>query len=142
MAASVKYFDTAKMAHGRATTGVTATDGSSASTTAFTWYNTAPSGDWMLTKIIFSSTSATGVGNPADSLLHIFVAATPASDERLLRTIDIGDPAVGSTTVSGWQLEVNFGPEFVFPSTVLPRFSISVTPTAGNIDAVLFAQAA
>lgn len=139
MAASVKYFDTAKIAHGRATTGVTATDGSGTGST-FTWYNTAPTGDWMLTKIIFSSTSATGVGNPADSLLHIFV--DDGSTSRIIRTIDIGDPAVGSTTVSGWQLEVNFGPEFVFPSTVLPEFTISVTPTAGNIDAVLFAQAA
>lgn len=139
MAASVKYFDTAKIAHGRATTGVTATDGSGTGST-FTWYNTAPAGDWMLTKIIFSSTSATGVGNPADSLLHIFV--DDGSTSRIIRTIDIGDPAVGSTTVSGWQLEVNFGPEFVFPSTVLPEFTISVTPTAGNIDAVLFAQAA
>jgi hypothetical protein len=139
MASAVKYFDTAKIAHGRATTGVTATDGSGTGST-FTWYNTAPSGDWMLTKIIFSSTSATGVGNPADSLLHIFV--DDGTTSRIIRTIDIGDPAVGSTTVSGWQLEVNFGPEFVFPSTVLPEFTISVTPTAGNIDAVLFAQAA
>jgi hypothetical protein len=139
MAAAVKYFDTAKIAHGRATTGVTATDGSGTGST-FTWYNTAPSGDWMLTKIIFSSTSATGVGNPADSLLHIFV--DDATTSRIIRTIDLGDPAVGSTTVSGWQLEVNFGPEFIFPSTVLPEFTISVTPTAGNIDAVLFAQAA
>lgn len=139
MAAAVKYFDTAKIAHGRATTGVTATDGSGTGST-FTWYNTAPTGDWMLTKIIFSSTSATGVGNPADSLLHIFV--DDATTSRIIRTIDLGDPAVGSTTVSGWQLEVNFGPEFIFPSTVLPEFTISVTPTAGNIDAVLFAQAA
>jgi hypothetical protein len=139
MAAAVKYFDTAKIAHGRATTGVTATDGSGTGST-FTWYNTAPSGDWMLTKIIFSSTSATGVGNPADSLLHIFV--DDATTSRIIRTIDLGDPAVGSTTVSGWQLEVNFGPEFIFPSTVLPEFTISVTPTAGNIDAVLVAQAA
>jgi hypothetical protein len=139
MAASVKYFDTAKIAHGRATTGVTATDGSGTGST-FTWYNTAPTGDWMLTKIIFSSTSATGVGNPADSLLHIFV--DDGTTSRIIRTIDLGDPAVGSTTVSGWQVEVNFGPEFIFPSTVLPEFTISVTPTAGNIDAVLFAQAA
>ena len=139
MAAAVKYFDTAKIAHGRQTTGVTATDGSGTGGT-FTWSNTAPTGDWMLTKIIFSSTSATGVGNPADSLLHIFVDDNTTS--RIIRTVDIGDPAVGSTTVSGWQLEVNFGPEFIFPSTVLPEFTISVTPTAGNIDAVLFAQAA
>lgn len=139
MATAVKYFDTAKIAHGRATTGITATDGSGSST-AFTWYNTAPANDWMLTKIIFSSTSATGVGNLADSLIHIFV--DDGTTNRLLRTIDVGDPAVGSATISAFQIEVNFGPEYVFPSTVLPEFAISVTPTAGNLDAVLFAQVA
>ena len=139
MAAAVKYFDTAKIAHGRATTGVANTDGSGTST-AFTWYNTAPATDWMLTKIIFTSSSATGVGNLADSLIHIFV--TDATTERIIRTIDVGDPAAGSVTVSAYQIEVNFGPEFIFPSTVVPRFAISVTPTAGNVDAVLYAQAA
>lgn len=139
MATAVKYLDTAKIAHGRLTTGVTATDGSGAST-AFTWYNTAPASDWMLTKIIFSVTSATGVGDLADSLIHIFVDDTTTA--RLIRTIDVGNPAAGSTTVSGYQIEVNFGPEFIFPSTVLPEFSCSVTPTAGNLDAVLFAQMA
>jgi hypothetical protein len=139
MATAVKYFDTAKIAHARLTTGVTATDGSG-SGTAFTWYNTAPSTDWMLVKIIFSSTSNTGVGNMADSLIHILV--DDGSTSRIIRTIDIGDPAVGSTTASAFQIEVNFGPEFIFPSTVLPEFLCSVTPTAGNLDAVLFAQAA
>lgn len=139
MAATVKYFDTAKMAHARVTTGSAVTDGSSAGT-AFTWYNTAPASDWMLTKIVFSSTSATGVGDLADSLIHITV--TDGTTERLLRTIDIGNPAAGSVTLAGYQVEVNFGPEFVFPSTVLPRIATSVTPTAGNLDAVLFAQVA
>lgn len=139
MATAVKYFDSAKVAHGRLTTGVANTDGSGTSI-AFTWYNSAPAADWMLTKVIFSSTSATGVGNLADSLINIFVS--DGTTERLVRTIDIGDPAVGSVTVSAYQIEVNFGPEFVFPSTVLPRFSCSVTPTAGNLDAVLFAQVA
>lgn len=139
MAAAVKYFDVAKIAHGRATTGVTATDGSVA-TTVFTWYNTAPASDWMLTKIIFSSSSATGIGDLADCLIHIF--ADDGTTPRLIRTIDVGNPAAGSVTVSAYQIEVNFGPEFIFPSTVLVEFCVSVTPTAGNLDAVLFAQAA
>jgi len=139
MAAAIKYFDTAKMGHCRFTTGITATDGTGAST-PITWYNTAPSGDWMLVKVIISITSATGVGDAADSLLHIFV--DDATTNRLIRTIDIGNPAAGSTTVSGYQIEVAFGPEFIFPSTVLPEFAVSVTPTAGNVDVVVFAQAA
>jgi hypothetical protein len=139
MATAAKYFDTAKLAYARLTTGVTATDGSG-SLVDFTWYNTAPSGDWMLVKAIVSSTSATGVGNPADSQIHFFVddATTP----RLLRSIDIGDPAVGTTANPEYRNEVNFGPEFIFPSTMNLAASISVTPTAGNIDIVIFVQAA
>jgi len=139
MAAAVKYFDTAKMGHCRFTTGITATDGSGAST-PITWYNTAPATDWMLTRVIVSSTSATGVGNLADSLLHIFV--DDGTTNRLIQTIDLGDPAVGSVSVGAWQLPLVFGPEFIFPPTVLVEFAISVTPTAGNVDVVVFAQAA
>lgn len=139
MAAAVKYFDSAKIAYGRATTGVTATDGSGTGVT-FAWYNTAPAADWMLTKIIFSSTSPTGVGDLADCLIHIFV--DDGTTSRLIRTIDVGNPAAGSVSVSAYQIEVNFGPEFVFPSTVMPEFTVSVAPTAGNLDAVLFAQVA
>lgn len=139
MATAIKYFDTAKVAYARVTTGVANTDGTG-SLTDFTYYNSAPAGDWMPVKIIISASSATGVGNPADCLVHIFVddGATP----RLIRTIDLGDPAVGSVTVGEWQAEVQFGPEFVFPSTMNLAVSVSVTPTAGNIDFVLFAQAA
>ena len=139
MAAAVKYFDAAKIGHCRFTTGITATDGSGAST-PITWYNTAPTGDWMLTKVVVSSTSATGVGDLADSLLHIFV--DDATTIRLIRTIDLGNPAAGSVTVGAYQIEINFGPDWIFPSTVLPEFAISVTPTAGNVDVVVFAQAA
>lgn len=139
MAAAIKYFDTAKVAHCRVTAGVANTDGSG-SITDFTWYNTAPTGDWMPVKIVISASSATGVGNPADCLVHVFV--DDGSTLRILRTIDLGDPAAGSVSVAEWQIEVQFGPEFVFPTTMNLAVSVSVTPTAGNIDFVLFAQAA
>lgn len=139
MATAAKYFDTAKVAYARLTTGVTATDGTG-SLTDFTWYNSAPSGDWMLVKAIISASSATGVGNPADCLVQFYVddATTP----RKLRTVDLGDPAVGSTTVPEYQAEVAFGPEFIFPSSMNLACSVSATPTAGNIDIVIFVQAA
>lgn len=140
MAAAPVYFTTAKIAHARVTTGVAVTDGSSASTTSFTWYNTAPSSDWMLTKLVVNSTSATAVGDFADAVLFIFV--TDGTTERLLRQVDIGNPNAGTTILPSGQFEINFGPEFVFPSTVLPKVSLSVTPTAGNADFVLFAQMA
>ena len=137
MAAAPVYFTTAKIGYVRLTTGSLVTDGSAANTSV-TWYNTAPSGDWMLTKIIVSATSATGVGDLADCVLYVFV--TDGTTDRIIRQVDIGNPSAGSATAPGGQFEINFGPEFVFPSTVLPEFALSATPTAGNADIVVFAQ--
>ena len=139
MAAAVKYFDVAKMGHVRLTTGAANTDGS-VDGTAISWFNSAPAADWMLTKIIFSSSSGTGIGDLADSLIHIFVSDN--TTDRLIRTIDIGNPLAGSVSLGAYQIEVNFGPEFIFPSTMQVRIATSVTPTVGNLDAVIFAQAA
>ena len=139
MAASIKYFDTAKIAHARVTTGVVNTDGSGTGTT-FTWYNTAPSTDYMWVKAIISATNATGTADLADCLFHFFV--DDGTTSRLIRTIDAGNITVGSATASAGQWEVSFGPEWIFPSTVLPEFTCSATPTAGNVDVVLICQAA
>ena len=92
MAASIKYFDTAKIAYARATTGVTATDGSG-SASAFTWYNTAPSGDYMWVKAIISATNNAGTADLADCLFHFFV--DDGTTSRLIRTIDAGSLAAG-----------------------------------------------
>lgn len=138
MAAAIEFLDTPKIGYARVTTGVTATDGSG-SLTSVTWYGgSAPAGNWMLTKVIALASSATGVGNPADSLLHIFV--TDGTTPRRLRTIDIGDPAVGSVSVPEGQWEIDFGHAFIFPSTISLLFGVSVTPTAGNIDCLVIVQ--
>lgn len=139
MAASIKYFDTAKIAHCRATTGVAATDGSGASST-FTWYNTAPSGDYMWVKAIISATNNAGTADLGDCLFNFFI--DDGTTVRLVRTIDAGNQATGSATTSAGQWEVSFGPEWIFPSTVLPEFTVSATPTAGNVDVILICQAA
>lgn len=139
MAASASYLAAADYGQCRLTTGVTATDGSGSST-ALTWASGAPTTDYSVNKIIFSSTSATGVGDLADSLIHIF--GNDGTNKRLLRTIDVGNPAAGSTTVGAFQLEVNFDTGWVLPSVVSLEFTISVTPTAGNLDVVVFATAA
>ncbi len=139
MAASIKYFDTAKVAYARLTTGVAATDGSGSST-ALTWMNTAPSGDWMLVKVVISATNNAGTADLADCLVHMFI--DDGSAVRLVRTLDVGNQAAGTTALSAGQWEFTFGPEWVFPNTVLPEFTVSVTPTAGNVDIVVFAQAA
>lgn len=139
MATALKYFDTAKIAHLRLTTGVTATDGSG-SITDMTWIGGAPSGDWMLVKAIITASSATGVGNPADCLVQFF--ADDATTLRKIRTVDLGDPAVGSVILGEYLAEINFGPEFIFPTAINIACSVSVTPTAGNIDIVFLVQAA
>lgn len=139
MATAIKYFDQAKLGFARVTTGVTATDGSG-SETAVTWFGSDPSTDWMLVKVIITVSSATGVGDLADSLIHIWV--DDGANQRVLRTIDPGNPAAGSNTVSAFQTEVSFGPEFIFPGNVTVGFTVSVTPTAGNVDFVVLAQAA
>ena len=100
MAASIKYFDTAKIAYARATTGVTATDGSAATTT-FTWYNTAPATDYMWVKAIISATNNAGTADLADCLFHFFV--DDGTTARLIRTIDAGNQAIGSATTSAGQ---------------------------------------
>lgn len=141
MALNVKYFDTAKVGYARATTGVTATDGSAAAST-FSWYGgSAPAGDYMWVKAIISSTNNAGTADLADCLFHFFV--DDGTTSRLVRTVDSGgNLSAGSVTTSAGQWEVSFGPEWIFPSSVLPEFSVSVTPTAGNVDVVLICQAA
>jgi hypothetical protein len=137
MAAAPVYYTTPKVGHCRLTTGVAATDGSSAAT-ALTWYGgSGPASAYMLVKVVASATNNAGTANLADSLLHIFV--DDGSTMRLLRSYDLGDQAVGTVTLSAGAWEINFPPgEFCFPSNLLPEFTVSVTPTAGNLDIVCF----
>jgi len=135
MAASPVYYHNPKVGYCRLTTGVAATDGSTAPT-GLTWYGgSAPNADYMLVKVIASATNNAGTANLANSLLHIWVddGTTP----RLMRSYDLGDQPVGDTATSAGVWEINFAPsEFCFPSNVLPEFTISLTPTAGNVDIV------
>lgn len=137
MAAAPVYFVTNKYGQCRITTGVAASDGSGAST-ALTWLGGAPAADYMVTKIIFSASSATGVADLADSLIHIY--ANDGTNKRRVRTIDIANPAAGSVSVAEFQIEVNFDTAWQLPSGVSLEFAVSVTPTAGNLDVMVFAQ--
>jgi hypothetical protein len=144
MAAAPVYFATAANFHATFTTGVANTDGSG-SLTSPTWWNggTAPATDWMLVKLILSSDSATGVGDLADCLINIFARDPGAGNAvRLIRTIDPGNPAAGTTTLGAFQIELDFGPAFVFQANVDLRFGVSVTPTAGNLTIFGLAQKA
>ncbi|MFM2078160.1 MAG: hypothetical protein RJA49_2050 [Actinomycetota bacterium] len=142
MAAAPVYFAVAANFHATFTTGVANTDGSGA-LTAPTWWNAAgiPATDWMLTKLVISSDSATGVGDLADCLVHVFARDPGAGNAvRLIKTIDPGNPAAGSVTLAGYQLELSFGPEYVFQGGTDLRFSVTVTPTAGNVTIFGYAQ--
>jgi hypothetical protein len=141
MATSPVYYTTPKIGYCRLTSGVAATDGSGAPT-GLTWYGgTAPTADYMLVKVVASATNNAGTADLADSLLHIWV--DDGSTPRLFRTVDLGNQAVGTTALSAGQWEINFAPgEFCFPSNVLPEFTVSVTPTAGNLDIVAWLQMA
>lgn len=139
MASSASFLSSAKIGYARLTGALTATDGSGSPTT-LTWVGGAPSTDFMLTQIVVSSTSATGVGDIADSLLHMFMDISGTA--RLLYSLDMGNPAAGSVTTPAQMWVVPFGPAFIFPSAATLAFGVSVAPTAGNVDVVAFCQAA
>lgn len=139
MATAIKYFDTAKVGYARLTAANAATDGSG-TLVAVTWMNSAPTTDWFVTNIQLAATSATGVGDLADCLVHVFVS--DGTNVRLLTTLDAGNPAAGTTALPGFLGNISLGPGFVLPSTVSLQFGLSVAPTAGNLDVVVFAQAA
>ena len=144
MAAAPVYLGTAINFHATFTTGVANTDGTGVLTAPTYWgTNTPPATDWMLTRLILSSDSATGVGDLADCVINIF-ARDPGTGTavRLIRTIDPGNPAAGTTVLPGYQLEVDFGPAFLFQANVDLRFAVSVTPTAGSLTIVGFGQKA
>ena len=149
MASTQSYFSTMRNFYVRLTTGVTADDGSSA--TAATWLDTVsgggggtvPTTDWMLSAIKITDSSATGVGNIADSLLRVFITDPESGGSmRLIDTIDLNDPAASSNTAKGFNVLVPYGPLWTFGANAIISFNISVTPTAGQVDVFGFAQAA
>jgi hypothetical protein len=148
MAAAQVYFSTMVNFNARITTGVTNTDGSG-SLISPTWWSTttsagiAPTTDWLLSGLLITASSATGVGDPADSILQVYAINKASSAEiRKFYTHDIGNPAAGSTTVGEYQLYIPFGPSYTFMANTDLRFSLSVTTTAGNVDVFGFVMVA
>lgn len=137
MAAAQQYFDLALYGVVRLTTGVTNTDGTG-SPSGVTW-NTTPAHDYMLNELTIAASSATGIGDIADSILTMFLD-NGGSTARRFRTWDLGNPAVGTTTSPEGLFTINLG-MLILPSVVVPKFLISVTPTAGNVDVTLLGQA-
>lgn len=141
MAASQDFYTTVRNFNARLTTGVTNDDGSG-SLVSPTWWSTTtsagavPASPYMLVGLRILDSSATGVGNIADSLLRVFAINKATSAEiRLLDVIDLGDPAVSSATSKGLNLYVPYPiGQMQFEANTDLRFNISATPTAGNLD--------
>jgi hypothetical protein len=149
MAATQSYFSTMRNFYARLTTGVAADDGSSvtnvtwAATTATADSTTPLTTDWMLSSITINDSSATGVGDIADSMLRIFyVSAGTGNAARLIGVVDLNNPNASSTTSKGLTIQVPFGPQWTFNQNSTIAFNVSVTPTSGNLDIVGFAMVA
>lgn len=137
MAAAQQYFDLALYGAARITAGVANTDGSG-SLTSMTW-NTTPAHDYMLNELTVAASSATGVGDLADCILTMYLD-NGGSTARRFRGWDLSNPAAGSVTVLEGLYVINLG-MLILPSVTVPKFTLSVTPTAGNCDLILVGQA-
>lgn len=149
MASAQDFYTTVRNFNARLTTGVTADDGSGSLITPTWWSTTSsagvrPANPWMLAGLYISDSSGTGVGNAADSLIRVFAVNNATSAEiRLIDVIDLGDPAVSSTTAKGLGIFVSFQVgRHQFEANTDLRFNISVTPTAGNVDVFGYVLAA
>lgn len=141
MATAPSFFDKATIARARLTAGETAFDGTGANLVTPTWIGSggagAPTTDWMLKRVEVLCS-----GNAADSVVNVFATDGSDANPRLLRSIDLGDPAATSTTVGAADFVEQFGPDYQFPSGCGLRFSVTVTPTAGNVEVFAFCERA
>lgn len=142
MAAAPSFFDKVVIARARLTTAETAYDGTGSNLVSPTWYgtagtSTAPATDWLLKRV-----EVVCSGNAADSVVNIFYTDSSDANPRLLRSIDIGDPAATSTTVGATSFSEVFGADYTFAAAQGLRFAVTVTPTAGNVEVVAFCERA
>lgn len=141
MAAAPSFFDKAVVARARLTTGETAYDGTGTNLVSPTWIGSggagAPTTDWLLKRV-----EVVCSGNAADSVVNVFATDASDANPRLLRSIDIGDPAATSTTVGAALFSEVFGADYTFAASCGLRFSVTVTPTAGNVEVYAFCERA
>lgn len=141
MATAPSFFDKATIARARLTAGETAFDGTGANLVTPTWIGSggagAPTTDWLLKRVEVLCS-----GNAADSVVNVFATDASDANPRLLRSIDLGDPAATSTTVGAPLFAEVFGADFTFAAGCGLRFSVTVTPTAGSIEVFAFCERA
>ena len=108
-------------------TANTARDGSGTIATVLT-----ASGDCKIEEIVVKST-----GDPADSVVTIFVDVTGGGTWVLFDEYDIGNPAAGSTTVAAYRLSTSYA-NFCLPSGAKIGAAITVAATAGELKVWAF----
>lgn len=109
---------------GRAVVTAATTDKTGATVTNIVDILSAGASGTQIRKLVVKAT-----GQPADSIVLIFLHN--GTDYRMVKEVDIGAPAAGSTTVAAYEQEVNV--DWVIPSGWKMAAAVTVIPTAGNI---------
>lgn len=106
----------------------TARDGSGTINTVFTPQATRGS---KINRLIIKAET-----DLADSVVLIWFKLA-GTTWTLVKEIDVGDPAAGSTTVAGYEYELNVADrDWCLPGGVLLGATITVAPTTGKVNVV------
>ena len=103
-------------------TANTARDGSGTIATVIT-----TTGACKIEEIVVKST-----GDPADSVVTLFVDVTGGGTWVLFDELDLGNPAAGSSTVTAYRQSISYA-NFCLPSGAKIGAAITVTATAGEL---------
>lgn len=123
MAGTPAFTATPLIATGNVVTANTARDGSGTIANIVT-----TSGACKIEEIVVKAN-----GDPADSVVTIFIDITGAGTWVLFDEYDIGNPAAGSTTVAGYRLSTTYA-NLCLPAGAKLGAAITVAPTAGSLE--------
>lgn len=123
MAADPAFTATPLVARGNVVTANTARDGTGTIATILT-----ASGDCKVEEIVVKAT-----GDPADSVVTIFIDPTGGGTWFIFDEYDIGNPAAGSTTVGAYRLSTTYA-NLCLPSGAKLGAAVTVALTAGSFE--------
>lgn len=126
MATQPQFITTPKIGIANLTTGVTTRDGSASTTTVIT---AGASGTKVLSIVV------KGEDNPADSIVILWLH--DGTTLFMWREIYLGDPADATNTVTGYYSRLTLD-DCVLPSGWSIRATLTVTPTAGDVNVIAF----
>lgn len=125
MATTPQFTTTPKIGVAAVSTANTARDGSGTIVTAFT----AGASGARVEEVVIKAT-----GDPADSIVTMFIDETGSAGWRIFDEFDIGNPTAGSTTVVAYR-EPRLYANLVLPAGAKIGFAITVALTSGEIKA-------